>query len=182
VLAARPRQRPPNAHRIAIRVGGKGRIGGQHRADRQRVRLDQWPALVPATANRSRPFLAGAGRGGRSRSRSPTAVSRTPGGVCREKRCHKGTRARRQRPTQREDRLDAQSSTDHVVILQICGVPPARVKPSSTGSCIWRIFRPDLGDEVPDSRESEVWAVTEDGVARVGKAHQAGGFRWQLAG
>jgi hypothetical protein len=41
---------------------------------------------------------------------------------------------------------------------------------------------PDLGDEVPDSRESEVWAVTEDGVARAGKAHQVGGFRWQLAG
>lgn len=35
---------------------------------------------------------------------------------------------------------------------------------------------------MPDSRESEVWAVTEDGVARTGKAHQAGGFRRQLAG
>ncbi len=41
---------------------------------------------------------------------------------------------------------------------------------------------PELGDEVPDSRESEVRAVTEDGVARAGKAHEAGGFRRQLAG
>ena len=41
---------------------------------------------------------------------------------------------------------------------------------------------PDLGDEVPYRRESEVWAVTEDGVARAGKAHQPGGFRRQLAG
>ena len=39
----------------------------------------------------------------------------------------------------------------------------------------------DLGDEVPYSRESEVRAVTEDGVARAGKAHEAGGFRRQVA-
>jgi len=40
----------------------------------------------------------------------------------------------------------------------------------------------DLGDEVPDGGEGEVWAVSEDGVTRSGKAHQAGGVGRQLAG
>src|SRR5580700_11802563 len=56
-----------------------------------------------------------------------------------------------------------------------------RHAPPATASACGLAF-PDLGDEVPDGRESEVRAVTEDGVARAGKAHQAGGFRWQLAG
>ena len=35
----------------------------------------------------------------------------------------------------------------------------------------------DLEDEVSYGREGEVWAVAEDGVARTGKLHQAGGLR-----
>jgi hypothetical protein len=30
--------------------------------------------------------------------------------------------------------------------------------------------------------KSEVWTVAEDRVAGTGKAHEAGGVRWQLAG
>ena len=41
---------------------------------------------------------------------------------------------------------------------------------------------PDLEDEVSYGREGEVWAVAEDGVARTGQAHQAGGLRRQPAG
>jgi hypothetical protein len=39
----------------------------------------------------------------------------------------------------------------------------------------------DLEDEVSYGREGEVWAVAEDGVARTGKLHQAGGLRRQSA-
>ena len=35
----------------------------------------------------------------------------------------------------------------------------------------------DLEDEVSYGREGKVWAVAEDGVARTGKLHQAGGLR-----
>jgi hypothetical protein len=35
----------------------------------------------------------------------------------------------------------------------------------------------DLEDEVSCGREGKVWAVAEDGVARTGKLHQAGGLR-----
>jgi hypothetical protein len=40
----------------------------------------------------------------------------------------------------------------------------------------------DLGDEVLDGGEGEVWAVAEDDVTRSGKSHQAGGVGRQLAG
>jgi len=41
---------------------------------------------------------------------------------------------------------------------------------------------PDLRGQAPYGRESEVRAVAEDGVARAGKAHPAGGLRRQPAG
>lgn len=78
----------------------------------------------------------------------------------------------------------------HPLLRQIIAPSEKRIRARASGRCdhghdvsaACRLAFPDLGDEVPDSRESEVWAVTEDGVARAGKAHQAGGFRWQLAG
>jgi MFS family permease len=45
-----------------------------------------------------------------------------------------------------------------------------------------RLAVPDLGDEVPDGGEGEVWAVAEDGVMRSGEADEAGGSLRQLAG
>jgi len=40
----------------------------------------------------------------------------------------------------------------------------------------------DLGDKVPDGRESKVWTVAEDGVARSGQTYEAGGAGREPAG
>ena len=58
-------------------------------------------------------------------------------------------------------------------------------EPPIDDMCVLADCRPgphDLGGKAPDGRESEVRAVAEDGVARAGKTHQAGGLGRQPAG
>ena len=62
--------------------------------------------------------------------------------------------------------------------LAVCGPVFLAVRRGSAGVLAFA----DLGDEVPDGGEGEVRAVSEDGVTRSGKAHQAGGVGRQLAG
>jgi DNA ligase (NAD+) len=62
------------------------------------------------------------------------------------------------------------------------GPDPLRPEPAGPLSCAAAplacgLAFLDLEDEVSYGREGEVWAVAEDGVARTGKLHQAGGLR-----
>jgi hypothetical protein len=67
------------------------------------------------------------------------------------------------------------------VRMRVPGTAGCRVGRASAGSCGGPAFR-DLGDERPYGRESEVWAVAEDGGACAGAAHETGGFLRQSAG